>query len=137
MKDSDITDEQANEQMGRYAGKVNEEKVNEMLGNEEKMKGFFSHVEALKKYWNDVCDIFSLLKDRATGDYTETPWKTIAALVGALLYVLSPLDLIPDFIPVVGYLDDAAVFGFAIDFAADDLTRYRAWKKHRSGSSVT
>jgi uncharacterized membrane protein YkvA (DUF1232 family) len=50
-------------------------------------------------------------------------------LTGALLYVLSPLDVIPDFIPLAGVLDDAAVFGFALAFSKGDLERYREWRK--------
>ncbi len=129
MSKESITEDQAREQMGQYAGKVNEEKVAEMLGKEEKMKGFFAHVQALKKYWNDACEVFHLLKDRASGTYTDTPWKTIAALVGALVYVLSPLDLIPDFLPVIGFVDDASVFGLALKPAKGALDKYRASRK--------
>jgi uncharacterized membrane protein YkvA (DUF1232 family) len=50
-------------------------------------------------------------------------------LTGALLYVLTPLDLIPDFIPLAGFVDDAAVFAFVLTFAQGDLVRYREWKK--------
>ena len=50
-------------------------------------------------------------------------------MTGALLYVLSPLDVIPDFIPLAGFIDDAAVFGFVLAFAKDDLVRYREWRK--------
>ena len=36
----------------------------------------------------------------------RTPWYAKAAIAGVLAYALSPIDLIPDFIPVLGYLDD-------------------------------
>ena len=124
---------EAAEQARAYAGKVSEETVGEMVGQEEKMKGFFRHVKVLQKYWGDVCDIFSLLKDRVEGRYLETPWRVIAALVGALLYVLSPLDVISDFIPVAGFLDDAAVFAAGVTFAGKDLEKYRAWKREQEG----
>lgn len=124
-----INDEQAAEQAKKYSKKVSEDDVADMVDKEEKMKGYFRKVELLKKYWDDVCDVFSLLKDRVTGVYTETPWSTIAALTGALLYVLTPLDLIPDFIPLAGFVDDAAVFAFVLTFAQGDLVRYREWKK--------
>jgi uncharacterized membrane protein YkvA (DUF1232 family) len=124
-----INDEQAAEQAKKYSKKVSEDDVADMVDKEEKMKGYFRKVEPLKKYWDDVCDVFSLLKDRVTGVYTETPWSTIAALTGALLYVLTPLDLIPDFIPLAGFVDDAAVFAFVLTFAQGDLVRYREWKK--------
>lgn len=129
-----ISEEEAAGQAREYAGKVSEETVGEMLGKEEKMKGFFRHVAALKKYWQDVCDIYSLLKDRATGRYKETPWTVIAALVGALLYVLSPLDLIPDFIPGAGFLDDAGVFAAVLALAGPDLEKYRAWRRTFEGT---
>ena len=124
-----ISEEEAAEEAKKYSRKVSEDDVADMAGKEDKMKGFFKNVEALKKYWDDVCDVFALLKDRVTGKYTETPWSTIAALTGALLYVLSPLDVIPDFIPFVGFVDDAAVFGFVLVMAKDDLIRYREWRK--------
>ena len=61
----------------------------------------------------------------------ETPWTTIAALTGALIYVLSPIDLVFDFLPVVGFLDDAVVIGLAIKLAQPDLKKYRDWKASR------
>lgn len=128
-----ISEAEAAEQAREYAGKVSEETVGDMLGKEEKMKGFFRHIGVLQKYGKDVCDIFSLLKDRATGQYKETPWAVITALVGALLYVLSPLDLIPDFIPGLGFMDDAGVFAVALSFAGPVLARYRAWKREQEG----
>ena len=125
---TEINEQQAAEQARIYSRKVSEDDVADMVSKEEKMKGFFKNVEVLKKYWDDACDIFALLGDRVTGKYTDTPWSTIAALTGALLYVLSPLDVIPDFIPFAGFIDDAAVFGFVLAFAKGDIARYREWR---------
>lgn len=127
----EVSEAEAEEQARKYAGKVSEETVGEMVGREEKMKGFFQHVKVLQKYWNDVCDIYSLLKDRMAGRYSSTPWSVIAALLGALVYVFSPLDLIPDFIPVAGFLDDASVFAAGLAFAGKDLEKYRTWKRRQ------
>lgn len=123
-----LSNAEAKEQAKKYAGKVSEETVGEMVAKEEKMKGYFMHVDVLKKYWTDVCEVFSLLKDWITGRYKETPWGVIASLVGALVYVLSPLDIIPDFIPGLGYTDDAGVFAFVLAFAGPELEKYRTWK---------
>ena len=49
--------------------------------------------------------MFSLIRDYWYGHYRAIPWKSIAAVAGALLYVLNPLDLIPDLI-----------FGFGLGF---------------------
>ena len=128
-----ITEAQAAAAAKKYAGKVSGETVTEMLDKEDGVKGFFKNVEALKKYWEDICLIFPLLKDWVSGKYTKIPWAVIASLVGAILYVISPLDMIPDFIPIAGFLDDAAVFGVAISFAKDYLDEYRAWKNAHGG----
>jgi uncharacterized membrane protein YkvA (DUF1232 family) len=50
------------------------------------------------------------------GSYTDTPWKVLSVKIAAVIYFASPIDLIPDFIPVVGYLDDAAVIKLALSF---------------------
>lgn len=128
-----LSETEAAEEVEAYAGRVSEETVEEIVDNQDKMKGFFEKVAVLKKYFGDACDIFSLLSDRLKGRYTTTPWRVVAALAGALLYVLSPLDAIPDFLPAIGYVDDAAVFAFALKFASGDLEKYREWKKnHRT-----
>jgi uncharacterized membrane protein YkvA (DUF1232 family) len=44
--------------------------------------------------------------------------------VFALLYILNPIDIIPDVIPIFGYLDDVMVFGFCLDFVEADLEKY-------------
>ncbi len=45
----------------------------------------------------------------------RVPLWTKAVALGVALYILSPLDLIPDFIPVLGELDDVAVLLFGIE----------------------
>ena len=127
-----INETQAEETLGEFADKVGEEDVKETLGKEDELKKLFRNVKVLAKYFNDLCEILELLRDRVTGAYRGTPWRTIAALTGALIYVLSPIDLILDFIPVIGFLDDAIVIGLAIKLAQPDLEKYRAWKASRA-----
>ena len=59
--------------------------------------------EKAKKLKTDIPAVFLALKDR------KTPWyvKMLAAVI--VVYALSPVDLIPDFIPVLGYLDDVII----------------------------
>ena len=124
-----ITEEEAAAESEKYAGKVNEDTVVEVIDNEDGVKGYFEKVDALRQYWDDICLIFPLLKDWASRRYTVVPWTVITSLVGAILYVLTPIDLCLDVIPVFGYLDDATVFGFVISFAKDYLEEYKAWKQ--------
>ena len=131
MKENNISDAQAEAVLGEYAGKVGEDDVNGVVDKGDEIKVLFKRVRVLAKYFNDLCEILELLRDRVTGVYTETPWTTITALAGALIYVLSPVDLILDFIPLVGFLDDAVIIGLAIKLAQPDLAKYREWKANR------
>ncbi|MFO7744083.1 MAG: YkvA family protein [Psychroflexus sp.] len=81
-----------------------------------------------KKYKDKIILMFQFLKDVKQKNYPETPWKTLAAMIFTILYIINPLDLIPDFIPFVGYLDDLTVFGFVLKLIKKDLTSYEEWK---------
>ncbi len=128
MKKKTINKAQAEAVLGEYADKVGTDDVNNVLGKEDEIKKLFKRVKVLAKYLNDLCEIFELLRDRVTGKYKGTPWRTIAALTGALIYSLSPIDLLLDFIPGIGFFDDALVIGLAIKLAQPDLEKYREWK---------
>ena len=86
---------------------------------------------ALLKMWNDIKLMIGLITDYVKGKYTKTPWNVIASIVGAIVYFVSPVDVIPDFLPAVGYLDDAMVIKLALEFASDDLVKYSLWKTER------
>lgn len=136
MEKRNISDREAEEQVWKYAGRVSEKDVREMASKADRISGFFVHVEVLRKYLDDATTIFALLKDRVAGRYAHTPWRTVSALTAALLYVLTPLDVIADFIPFAGYVDDAAVFAFALHFARFDLDAYRDWKRSREAGNA-
>lgn len=60
----------------------------------------------------------------------RTPWYAKAVLATMVAYVLSPIDLIPDFIPVVGYLDDLLVIALGL-WLASLLVPRQVWEEHR------
>ena len=72
----------------------------------------------------------SLLKDYYNGTYRNVPWKFIAAIGFAVAYLISPIDVIPDFIPLVGFVDDAAVFGLVVKSFMSEIEEYKTWKKN-------
>lgn len=112
IKDVDDTDVE-------YASKKGNKKLDQLDSNPP---------GALSKLWNDIKLMVNLITDYVKGDYTDVPWRVIAAITGAIVYFASPIDVIPDFIPVVGYLDDALVIKLAIDLASEDLIEYKRWK---------
>jgi len=88
--------------------KVRDEELKELLGKKKKRHDI-ARKGPLEKLFDDISMMFSMVKDYASGAYKEVPFGSIAAAAGSLLYVLSPIDLIPDFIPGIGLIDDASV----------------------------
>ena len=74
---------------------------------------------------------WSLLQDYWSGDYKNIPWKLAASIGFAVTYLVSPLDIIPDFLPLLGFTDDAAVFALVISSFQSELDTYREWKKNQ------
>ena len=90
--------------------------------DKEKMKG------PLAEVWNSLTALFRLLRAYIRRDYTMIPWGSIVLVVVAIIYFVSPLDLIPDWIPLAGFIDDAAVIGFVIKQIKNDLDAFLQWE---------
>ena len=73
--------------------------------------------------------MISLVKNYVQGKYTTVPYGTILAVLSALIYFLSPIDIIPDFIPLAGYLDDMAVVGLCMNMVKIDIETYDKWRQ--------
>ena len=82
----------------------------------------------LKKVLENVRELYALFKDSVKGDY-KLHTANIAMIGGGLLYFILPADLIPDFIPLVGYLDDLAVLTTIMNSLKGELNTYRSWKE--------
>lgn len=70
-----------------------------------------------------------LINSWIRGDYREIPIGSIVAALAAVIYFVSPIDLIPDAIPVIGHLDDAGVVGFVLHMIKTDLDEYMEWRQ--------
>lgn len=107
---------------------VTNEDLDRAAENSGEINRKMSTAGALRKYAEIGKTMFSMLNDFRKGDYQQVPWLTVASIGFALLYIFNPLDLVPDFLPGVGYLDDLTVFSFVLRFVETDLHRYLDWK---------
>ncbi|MGZ4451201.1 MAG: YkvA family protein [Nocardioides sp.] len=77
---------------------------------------------------DDFRTLVRLVVAYARGQYREIPPDSLVLVVAGLLYVVSPLDLIPDAVPVIGMADDAVVVGWVIKAVREELEAFRAWE---------
>ena len=97
-------------------------------------KEFWEKVEkaspALKRMLKNLKDLYTLFRDSIKGKYDLHP-VTLGIIGGGLLYFIIPLDLIPDYLPVVGYLDDLALLTTIVNSLHAEIEKYRNWKNMR------
>ena len=87
----------------------------------------FSKQKALKQWMDHGKVLLSMIRDYIGGRYREVPYWAIGAISLALLYVLNPLDVIPDIVPGLGYLDDATVIAFCLKLVENEIEKYKVW----------
>jgi uncharacterized membrane protein YkvA (DUF1232 family) len=80
--------------------------------------------------WEKLQALLRLLTAWAHGRYKIVPWRTLLFALAGILYFLDPLDLIPDPIPLVGYLDDAGVLALVVKAIHKDIDRFLDWERN-------
>ena len=88
--------------------------------------------------WNKVSvatakeklNVFSRMASAyASGRYRDVPWKTVMIILAAIIYFLNPLDLIPDFIPLMGLTDDFGVLVWVYNSVSTEIDKFLTWEK--------
>lgn len=105
-----------------------QEDADKVMANMGKIEQLMQN-KTLRKFVDDVKLYFQMLGDVFTGKYKKVPTGTVAAIVGTLLYVLSPVDLLPDFLPG-GFVDDAGIIGLCLTFTKYDVEQYKKFKEN-------
>ena len=82
----------------------------------------------LTRLFQDLRLLIPLIKDYWQGTYRDVSVKSIVIFVVALAYIISPIDLIPDYIAGLGQIDDAVILGLSLYFLEKDLRKYKEWK---------
>ena len=131
MEKEAMNEQQAKEELEKRYGTAKK-----LLEDEDKLEKFLKRLEEKLKVIPKVGDklsmipVFaSLLKSYVKKEYKEVPLGTIIAILAALIYFVSPIDIIPDTIPVLGYSDDAAVVYACLKLVESDVKDYQEWRE--------
>jgi len=113
------------------AEKVTPKDIETVAENSEEINKRFSSKGPLRRFIEDGKVLSALVKDWRAGRYRQAMYGTIAAAAFALIYVINPFDIIPDVLPFIGAVDDAAVIGACLMLVERDLRTYRSWKENQ------
>ena len=78
----------------------------------------------------DAPKMISMVKAYISKEYTEISPKVIISLVAAFIYFVKGIDLIPDFIPIIGRVDDLAILGAALKICEPELAAFEQWREN-------
>ena len=107
--------------LNSYQSFVSQKKPEDVIREKDSTLGAVANVSAFAGLMDDIRASYNMVADATTGRY-----KGLSK--GTLAYLALPLDIVPDFIPVAGWLDDAAVLAWIFRQSAAELARYRAWR---------
>jgi uncharacterized membrane protein YkvA (DUF1232 family) len=78
--------------------------------------------------WPYFQTMLRLIRAYYRGEYHEVAQSTLVIIIAAIIYVVSPLDVIPDAIPAIGFLDDATVVALAVQRTRQELDAFMTWE---------
>ena len=114
----------------------NFESARAYLDDDVKMEALFQDFEKklgqIPKIGNKAADIAvlcSMIRAYAKKQYTDVSIATILLSIAALIYVVNPMDVVPDFMIGIGQLDDAAAIVLVLQMIQMDLNKYKKWQE--------
>jgi uncharacterized membrane protein YkvA (DUF1232 family) len=84
----------------------------------------------IQEFKSSLQVLIRLLLDWSSGAYRGISTNTVIMIIAALLYFLSPIDTMPDFLGPIGFTDDAAVILFVFTTIKGEIERYREWSRN-------
>lgn len=105
---------EAYDRLNEYAQRASEADVEAIR---EKIRGM--NRGPIRKMWNDVLALWRMITDK------NANWVSRSMAIGAIVYLITPIDAVPDLLPLIGLSDDAAVILAAVAALAWELNKYR------------
>ena len=85
----------------------------------------------LSEVWESLMACLRLLRAYASGHYKDIPWGSLISIIAAVIYFVMPVDLIPDFLPGLGFIDDAALLGWIVTSVKSDIENFIEWETNQ------
>ena len=82
----------------------------------------------LEEIWADLQALFRMIRAWLNGYYRTPPWQSVIFAIACVVYFVNPFDIVPDFIPGAGFIDDATVLGFVIRSIKQDIVQFLEWE---------
>jgi uncharacterized membrane protein YkvA (DUF1232 family) len=130
-----ITRQDILERLKRDSERISDADLGKVLDKADEIRRKFGSSGPLGRFARDAKLMLALIQDFWKGSYRQIPWYVIAAIAASLLYVLSPMDMIPDFLLLFGYIDDAFMVGACLMMIEQQLAEYELWKIEQSVES--
>ena len=84
--------------------------------------------EPFAETWPYFQTMLRLIRAYSEAKYRDVPESTLVVIIAAIIYIVNPLDVIPDALPALGYLDDATVLALAVRRAREALDDFMIWE---------
>jgi uncharacterized membrane protein YkvA (DUF1232 family) len=84
--------------------------------------------DSFKETWPYFQTMLRLIRAYYRGEYRAVTESTLIVIIAAIIYIVTPLDAIPDAIPALGFLDDATVLALAVRRTRQDLDDFMTWE---------
>jgi uncharacterized membrane protein YkvA (DUF1232 family) len=130
---------------GAFFGRL-KDKAKDYLNDPKKLKELIERARTkaksagrdgpLKPIMESVMALLRLLRAYWRGDYRQVPLPSLILIVAGVLYLVSPIDIIPDFLVGVGFVDDAAVLAWVIGQITTVLDEFLNWEASRPPAAM-
>lgn len=115
------------------------EQANEIVANPKKAEEFLHTLSSKQPMVEKVIEkleefpiLIEMVKSYLKKEYTHIPITTIVGIIATLIYIISPIDLVPDPIPGIGKVDDLTLAWVCLVLVDKDIQKYKDWKKQNS-----
>ena len=116
------------------APKITEKDIVKVVEKSDDIQKKFRVRGPLQRFIEDGRLLIAVVKDYLAGKYRKVPYGVVAAIVFTLIYVFNPLDLVPDVLPLIGEIDDAAVVTACLFLVERDLLAYKQWRDSQTAA---